>query len=250
MVAQQLVAGEDATASDHPSDACRAVFGIPELLDAILTFLPSRDILIHGQRVCKQWNSAIASSPTIQTKLWRRSQANDPILPAGTIADHPLATSMLSGILLYRHALHDDLPLYSVAVAHNDFCLSPQDRKSSLVPTHFEHNCSGDNAPTRHQFSIGNVKRTLGALQSTLLDMYLTEPPITIARLAILMPFDDDELLFYKFSSVSVREPSGLTPRVVLDVLDKVCQSGVCGLPSYSLQIVSRARVLVEFFSG
>lgn len=160
MVAQQLVAGEDATASDHLNDACRAVFGIPELLDAILTFSPRRDILIHGQRVYKQWKTAIASSPMIQTKLWRRSQANDPSLPTGTIADHSLATSTLSGILLYRHALDEDLPLYSVTVAHNDFCLSPQDRKSSLVPTHFEHNWSGDNAPTWHQFSIGNVKRT------------------------------------------------------------------------------------------
>lgn len=249
MVAQQLVAGEDATASGHPNDACRAVFSIPELLDAILTFLASRDILIRGQRVCKQWKTAIASSPMIQTKLWRRSQANDPILPTGTIVDHPLATSTLSGFLLYHRGLDDDLPLYSVAVAHNDFFLSPLDRKFSLVPTHFEHNGSGDNAPTWHKFSIGNVKRTLGALQSTLLDMYLTEPPITTARLAILTPFDDKELLYYKFSSVSVREPSGLTPRV-LDVLDKVCQSGVCKLPPYSLQNVSRARVLVEFFSG
>lgn len=61
--------------------ASTKVLQIPELTERILSYLPPLDILASATRVCHHWHAIITSSPTIQTELWKRSQARAPISP-------------------------------------------------------------------------------------------------------------------------------------------------------------------------
>jgi hypothetical protein len=48
------------------------VFGILELLTAILAQLRPKDLLLNAQRVSKDWNDTITKSPLLQKILWFR----------------------------------------------------------------------------------------------------------------------------------------------------------------------------------
>lgn len=54
--------------------ARRAVFDTNELLENILSYLPSLELFVLS-RVSKQWSGVIASSPGLQEKMFLRSQA-------------------------------------------------------------------------------------------------------------------------------------------------------------------------------
>jgi hypothetical protein len=54
--------------------AIQDVFGVPELLESIISHLPERDILTKAQRVSHAWNAMIKSSPTIRKKIWMLPQ--------------------------------------------------------------------------------------------------------------------------------------------------------------------------------
>ena len=49
----------------------RAALDIPEILEDVLRFMPSKNFF-GVQRVCSQWKDLIASSPAIQEKLFLR----------------------------------------------------------------------------------------------------------------------------------------------------------------------------------
>jgi hypothetical protein len=68
--------------------AHRAVFDTLELLEIIISFSPVSDILTVAQRVSRTWKDAVAKSPTIQTKLWLRSEASGAASPVGKLAHH------------------------------------------------------------------------------------------------------------------------------------------------------------------
>jgi hypothetical protein len=55
------------------TDAARkAVFNTPELLESIISFVPSTDILTKVQRLSRQWKDAVESSPVVKNKLWMK----------------------------------------------------------------------------------------------------------------------------------------------------------------------------------
>jgi len=51
--------------------AFQTVFGTAELVEQILVHLPAKQ-LFSSQRVCKTFTNAIAASPEVQVKMWRR----------------------------------------------------------------------------------------------------------------------------------------------------------------------------------
>ena len=51
--------------------ACQTVFGTAELVEQILAHLPAKQLFVD-QRVCKIFANAIATSPSIQVKMFRR----------------------------------------------------------------------------------------------------------------------------------------------------------------------------------
>lgn len=51
--------------------ACQTVFGTAKLVERILAHLPAKQLFVD-QRVCKAFANAIASSPSIQVKMFRR----------------------------------------------------------------------------------------------------------------------------------------------------------------------------------
>ncbi|GAB7332240.1 hypothetical protein MBLNU13_g04091t1 [Cladosporium sp. NU13] len=105
---------------------------------------------------------------------------------------------------------------------------------------------------TWHTFMVRNMKPNLRVVQPSWLDKYLTEPPVTTARLKVLLP----DLVpahasdYYLFATASIREPGGLTFSAVVDVLDKVCQPDACRLAPYLLGDPSRSLCRVDLFAG
>jgi len=59
-------ANQDATRT-----ACETVFGTAELIEQIIAHLPAKQLFVD-QRVCKTFASAIAASPTMQVKMFKR----------------------------------------------------------------------------------------------------------------------------------------------------------------------------------
>lgn len=244
--------------SDHCTNtpACDAVLGTTELLDAILSLLPARDIRLYNQRVCKKWKDAIAASPTIQTKLWLRSPLGEAISPEGTLTDHPLVTNQR---LNSRYGNLDfgvmpSTPWYNCDVKPNRFLLTSSwpgyPPPLMTAPTLRDITALTSGLPTWHNITIRNIKPTLSVVQPSWIDMYLTEPPVTTARLSVSLPDPEQRGRSYDYTTASVRDLGGLTFRAVLDVMDKVCQSSACRLAPYYLSDRSRAWCRVEFFCG
>lgn len=46
------------------------IFGIPEILEAILLNIDIRDLLVSAQRICKHWRELVATSPRLQQRLF------------------------------------------------------------------------------------------------------------------------------------------------------------------------------------
>jgi hypothetical protein len=66
------------TTRSMTTDAPRqAALNTTEILENILTYLPNRAVF-GVQRVCRQWRNTIASSPTIQEKLFLRLRHRTP----------------------------------------------------------------------------------------------------------------------------------------------------------------------------
>lgn len=91
-----------------------------ELLDAILSFLPGRDILIRARRVCKNWRDAIDHSPTIRARLWLKSDTIQAIAPLTYSTNRPVLQTM--GWHTSRVTFDQDLPIYPADTAPNSLC--------------------------------------------------------------------------------------------------------------------------------
>lgn len=122
-------------ASSTITAARDAVLNTPELFEAILSFLPVGIILCRCQRVCKNWKRTIATSPTIQTKLWFKSEASRPISPDLFSAHHPLMTRPETH-WLHKLQLELDLPVYNGMVAYNPLFYFSQHKCLDLMPCH------------------------------------------------------------------------------------------------------------------
>ncbi|KAK5721867.1 hypothetical protein LTR15_006460 [Elasticomyces elasticus] len=83
------------------------VLALPELLENILLQLPTRDILF-AQKVCKEWQEAIAASPKIQEALCFRQEraTNGPSVKDATAGTKLAITA--NPLLLTTYAYYDE----------------------------------------------------------------------------------------------------------------------------------------------
>jgi hypothetical protein len=110
------------------------VFDLPELFDAILSFLPGRNILFHAQRVCKRWKSTIDESPTIQKKLWLKCDAAQAVAPLSYSADRPVLETIHRNVSFATS--EKDLPVYPGNVLCNFLCQFRSAPRYPQRPTH------------------------------------------------------------------------------------------------------------------
>lgn len=212
-----------------------------ELLEAILLHLTSHDILVDARRVCKRWKQAISDSPAIQTKLWLRPQTNKLLPPAGCLRDNPKTSELHSGPALSEgsgshYATTLDLPWYNIdRVAHNEFFPSddPHGSLPDMRPSRGDYGALLPGLPGWHVWLLRNLKQKqdLDGVHPTWLDMYLTEPRITVVCLEVTLPILRLGKPAVVEVTVSVRELRGLTFRSIHDVLDGVSRSHLSHTP-------------------
>jgi len=94
--------------------------------------------LFRAQRVCKDWKNTVAASPIIQTKLWLKSQASEPIQPDSFSAENRFLTGPSHTVQSYnyRTALRSNLPLYKGKVACFPLFDRSRLKQIDLTPNH------------------------------------------------------------------------------------------------------------------
>jgi hypothetical protein len=211
-----------------------------------MTFLPECDILSSVQRVSRTWN-AIVQSPTFQTRLWMRPQADEVASPAGFAASHVWPVPILDATVRFND------PVYFIKVAHNSIFSSSIRQFGSGT---FKRYKDKSKLPACNSTKLTWTTQMSGVAQPTCLQMYLTEPRITTAQLEVLIslrlgsrprlqhprtcrPCDFDP----KTSTfASVRDASGLTCGSIFHAVDKFCQS----IPG---EIPEGDNIFVRFFT-
>jgi hypothetical protein len=188
----------------------------PELLEAIISLLPVRDIFANAQRVSRTWN-AVAQLPSVQTRLWLRSPTEEVASPIKYLAGHSRSDPPTLHLPSY-------LPIYSGSVAHNPTCIS----KAADYRTGTAVSATVDGI--YHRTSLAIPRTSSYATRPTWFDMQLTEPRIRIAHLHIQQPRSGPYKL-YSATWASVRDEDGLTFGTVLDIAWKVCDDFHPGLP-------------------
>jgi hypothetical protein len=230
---------KDTTAST--TSARDAVLGTPELLEAIIYLLPSRDILANAQSVSRMWKSTIVQSPGITKKLCLKSQAGKAVCcPIRFVSTHAGSRERRYGSKI--------LPVYPSNIAYNLLPTPKGCRQRNsfwAVAMTFGH----DSAQPESQLMLPSCEISLrnpSAVQYSWLNMYLTEPGITTAWLAVYMPKSGAVSRFgtpklYRYSSASVRDADGLTFATIVTVAEKICWSAPARFD------VEQARVQVRF---
>jgi hypothetical protein len=112
-------------------DARDNVLATPELLEAIISFLPMRDIFANTQRVSRTWN-AIVQSPQIQARLWLRSPNDEVASPVGFSANHVWPP----GPQPRGRFLKSNYPVYPAKITHNPIFKDPNITRKSLRVGH------------------------------------------------------------------------------------------------------------------
>jgi hypothetical protein len=142
------------------SDASRqAVLNTSELLEGILAWLPPKQLFV-GQRVCKQWRDAIASSPELQKKMFLRVE-EVPRQNWGLKVDY--YDEGPSGFFEVRR--FDDNPLSWPWREVSPVVLSPHLTADDIDDEAFMGTCDGDyvtfrlpcSVPVGHRISILNT---------------------------------------------------------------------------------------------
>lgn len=199
----------------------RAVFDIPELLESIISFLPAREILTKAQCVSRTWKAAVDSSPTLQTLLWRKSQANQALLPTGF-----RYTGVMTGSLSFNHVaqLGVGLPVYSGRLAFNEILLTSLNAQirftlvqSAILP--------GTSHLVTMSFTDHMLDQKSRETQPTWLDMYITEQPITIARIGVYLPYRHQSRTLGNWTEATVRDRTGVRFATALNVVEKMKNS-------------------------
>lgn len=201
------------------------VLDTPELSEAIISFLPNRDILSKAQRVSRTWKAAIAQSPTVQTKLWLRSQAIEAAVPIPPLPDQePETRPSRTG--------KSKLPVYPNKNAHSWLFFGGDRLKTSSKRTLDGRKISEHNSPVYHVMFLRGLRHILDRPQPSWLPMYLTEPPITVARVCV-SPFTPPPQPFagttlrspdQTMVTISVHNENGLTFETVLAAAKQVCE--------------------------
>ena len=82
--------------------ARRAVFGTNELLENLLSYLPSRELFVL-QGVCKSWRAVIAASPGLQERMFLRLQ--NATSEETWVLDGPNRSGPVGNIAAYRKSV-------------------------------------------------------------------------------------------------------------------------------------------------
>lgn len=201
-----------------PTEACNDVFNTPELLEAIISLLPMRDILSNAQRVSRSWKNAVAQSPSIQRRLWLRSSTEEVASPVEYLATHDSE---------WPPSLHlpSYMPTYADNVVNNPTFISDTsgDRSSTMVKI--------DAGAMYHRASFAIPKTSSDTMRPTWLNMHVTEPRIKVAQLHIQQPKWGGMQRLHNGIWVSVQDANGLTFGTILDIAQKVCDGFPVDLP-------------------
>lgn len=200
----------------------RAVFDTSELLERIISFVPAREILTKVQRVSRTWKIAVNSSPTLQTILWRKSQATQALPPTGFPGYSGAKEHSLGFKLMAR--LGVGLPLYSGGLAFNEILLSSHNVQSRSLFVQ-SVTLEGMGRLVRTAFTDHILDQESHGAQPTWLGMYITEPPITVARIAVYLPDCRQSRKSGDWIEVTVCEQSGPRFATALTVVDKMRKS-------------------------
>lgn len=203
----------------------------PELLEAIISLLPVRDIFANAQRVSRTWN-AVAQLPSVQTRLWMRAPTEDVASPFDYLETNSISSPPSLHLPSY-------MPVYSVSVAHNPTRISRASGYGNVKIKRF----MADATYCRASLAIPRTSSDL--TRPTWFDMQLTEPRITTVQLHVQQPSWGLRAKKYNGTWVSVREDDGLTFGKVLTVAQKVCG----GFPVNHLDR-DQACVVIWFLTG
>jgi hypothetical protein len=167
-----------------PSNITRdAVLNTPELLEAVVSFLPGRDIIAKAQRVSRTWKDAIAHSPMIHESLWLKSQASKAVCPS--------YFTSLEGENMYgdpmvpnEYFLRQELPVYHNIIAYNPLHASRDELDDSrsrpkLMSLSTEPRFGLPPQVGQLLFMHCQLDRYRDAVQPTSLEMFLTGPTRT-----------------------------------------------------------------------
>lgn len=171
------------------TDAARkAVFNTPELLENIISFLPSRDILTKVQRLSRQWKTAVESSPTIKNKLWMTSCKTPAVQSIGFTDEHIPEDPMwrqharpmyycdiILNSTLFSKVLHCK-GAHALQLGSKNQYLSFQEPDNNGGAWAFSTILFYSNVPSQQNELT---------LSPTWKSMYLTDPPITTGMLSL-----------------------------------------------------------------
>lgn len=191
-------------------DACDNALNAPELLEAINSLLPIREIFANAQRVSWTWY-AVAQSPSIRTRMWLRPSTEELASPVDFLATNSSSYPPSLGLPSY-------IPLYSGSVTHNHTRISVTYNYRGST---FEEASVG---ARYHRRSLAIPRTSSNTTRPTWYDMKLTEPGIRIAHLQIQRTTFGSHK---KCSGVwvSVQDKDGSTFGTVLTTAQKACDA-------------------------
>ena len=214
-------------APNTTTTACDTVLNTLELLEAVISFLPMRDILSKAQAVSRTWKATIAQSPVIQTKLWLRTPTEEVLSPAG-FSTHTFVFDRFADVMMELLFSTNKCPVYSAKVVINPILKDAHTVGRAAERDFQPEDTSANRDLVVHTVAFRRLQRTANAAQPTWNSMHLTEPRITVARIWVEVPllgrsyppgFSESGV------SASVRDARGLTLGTVMDVFDKISRS-------------------------
>lgn len=204
------------------------------LLEKIISFLPSPTVLTRAQRVSKLWKTVIDTSPTIQTKLWFKSQGTGVASPTGLSS---------RGQGFPDHIISLGTPTYSGSYEINELFLNSIDARAYSYPVLPIRRILAGRIANGLQRSIevdcqfrcrSGVE--VDAAQPTWLNMHVTEPPVT----TVLVVVYDRRVL--GMTAATVRAARGVTFCLIMDAIQKIETSRLNG----SRWVPARACFIAE----
>jgi hypothetical protein len=204
MAPSSLLDIQEAASKATTCTACQTVFGTAELVEQILVHLPAKQ-LFSSQRVCKNFTNAIAASPEIQVKMWRRLPDCPQKQASGAVYDsmegnHPAQTEVPGGAGLETNS--QSRPILSPWLA-----VVPRMRKcwKGMRPREMRLRFSWRRSARQYFFT---------AKEDSYLDTYFCDPPCRTITVQQTYLVDGDD--FENTQDVQID-----TPMTIREVLDK-----------------------------
>ena len=222
------------------STVYQQTFATAELLENIIVHLPARTILARMLGVSRFWNNVINASPAIQTKLWRR--------PLSDLVSSPVGLADFDDIFFQYgvETFESGMPIYSGSYEINSvFPGAPtqQPRYPNLSHIDIPEQPLDVSMELQDkqvvQVAITRDHPSEASCESpSWLDMHVSEPPITTARIEVFAETESTHLGATSDESgymapesavtatqATLRDSGGVTFGMVRDVADKIVGS-------------------------